>query len=244
MRANLSDEEFFYLYVNDNNWFPLQNHGLIDETISLKKEDYDFPNQITAYLNLFKNIKLYKKSILDLGCGWGRGTYTISKYFNECNVIGTDINSTYIEYAKSNFKGCYYFEDDFFKTKLKSHSFDFIVSNCSMHFFYNQDTIFNNLKKTLKKEGKILITDIWTKESINIFLQKIKQHGFKLVKLEDLSKKTIEAIENDVFEVFPKFWDKIKGKSIKAFMNIQRERLKFFENNINRQYKVIIENEF
>ena len=43
-----------------------------------------------------------------------------------------------------------------------------------MHFFYNQNTIFNNLKNTLKKDGKILITDIWTKESINIFLQKIK----------------------------------------------------------------------
>ena len=62
MRANLSDQEFFYLYVKDNDWYPLQNHGLIDETISLKKEDYDFPNQITAYLNLFKNILLNRNT--------------------------------------------------------------------------------------------------------------------------------------------------------------------------------------
>jgi ubiquinone/menaquinone biosynthesis C-methylase UbiE len=244
MKANLSDQEFFSLYVKDNSWYPLQNHGLIDEEILLDKEDLDFPNQITAYLNLFKNIKPYKKSILDLGCGWGRGTYTINKYFNKCDVIGIDINNTYIEYAKSNFKGCYYFKDDFFKTKLKPYSFDFIISNCSMHFFYGHDIIFNNLKKVLKKDGQILITDIWTKESINIFLKKIKQHNFKLVKLEDLSEKTIKAMEEDILKVFPKFLDNIKEQSISAFLKIQDERLNLFKTDINKQYKVIIENEF
>ena len=81
MKPNLSDQEFFNLYVKDNNWHPLQNHGLIDKEIKLKKEDLDFPNQITAYLNLFKNIEIDNKSVLDIGCGWGRGTYVIKKFF-------------------------------------------------------------------------------------------------------------------------------------------------------------------
>ena len=30
MKPNLSDKEFFELYVKNNNWYPLQNHGLVD----------------------------------------------------------------------------------------------------------------------------------------------------------------------------------------------------------------------
>ena len=42
MNFNLSDQEFFNLYVKNNKWFPLQNHGLIDKEIQLKEEDLDF----------------------------------------------------------------------------------------------------------------------------------------------------------------------------------------------------------
>ena len=39
MNSNLSDTEFFNFYVKEENWYPLQNHGLIDEDIKLQKED-------------------------------------------------------------------------------------------------------------------------------------------------------------------------------------------------------------
>ena len=69
MKPNLSDKEFFELYVKNRDWYPLQNHGLVDNEIKLEDSDKDFPNQVTTYLNLFKNIKVKNDSVLDLGCG-------------------------------------------------------------------------------------------------------------------------------------------------------------------------------
>ena len=243
MSSNLSDQEFFNYYVKDNNWFPLQNHGLVDETISLKKDDYDFPYQITSYLNCFKDIEPHKKSILDVGCGWGRGTYTIKKYFPSNQVIGIDCNQSFIDYAKLNYKGPYYYNDDFFKTKLKSNSFDYIILNCSMHFFYNNDVIYENLKKLLKRNGRVIMTDIWTKDSINIFLEKINSHKLQIELKEDISEKTIDSMHFDLFNTFISHWQFVKDISVYAFLKIQRDRLKFFNDGINRQYKFILKNE-
>ena len=241
MKPNLSDTEFFDLYVKNNNWFPFQNHGLVDKEIQLKKEDLDFPNQVTTYLNLFKNIEIKNQSILDIGCGWGRGTHTIKKYFKKCKVTGIDIDSSYINYAKLHFKECNYLQDNFFNTKIKKNSFDFIVSNCSMHFFYNYNIPFNNFKKILKPGGKVLITDLWTNESFFTFLTKCNQHEMKVLSMEDLTNQTIQAMEKDISKTFIKFKNKVNDNSITAFIEIQKDRLKAFKKNINRHYKFVIQ---
>tara|TARA_R110000796_G_scaffold148945_1_gene265818 strand:- start:2996 stop:3721 length:726 start_codon:yes stop_codon:yes gene_type:complete len=241
MKPNLSDQEFFNLHVKDNNWHPLQNHGLIDKEIKLKKEDLDFPNQITAYLNLFKNIEIDNKFVLDIGCGWGRGTYVIKKYFKKCSITGVDINYSFINHAKSNYKECNYVQDNLYKTKLKNSSFDLIILNCSMHFFYDQDVVLQNIKKILKHKGKILITDLWTKESFIIFLQKCKENKLKILSIEDQTNNTIESMKKDISKTFLKFKDKVDKESILAFINIQKERLSLFENNVNRHYKFVIQ---
>ena len=95
MNTNLSDQEFFNCYVKKENWQPLQNHGLVDEDVKLQKEDLDFPYQITSYLNLFKNDKIKNKKILDIGCGYGRGTYIIKKYLPDNEITGMDITNLY-----------------------------------------------------------------------------------------------------------------------------------------------------
>ncbi len=241
MNFNLSDQEFFNLYVKNNKWSPLQNHGLIDKEIQLKEEDLDFPNQITSYLNLFKNIEINNQSVLDIGCGWGRGTHTIKKYFNQCSVTGIDIDSSFIDYAKLNFKECDYIQDDIFQSKLKDSFFDFIVLNCSMHFFYDQDKALQNIHKKLKNNGKLLVTDLWTKEAFIIFLHKCGENKLKILNIEDQTDKTIESMEQDISKTFLNFKNKVDKKSIKAFIDIQKDRLKLFKENINRHYKFIIQ---
>jgi len=241
LKPNLSDTQFFELYVKNKDWHPLQNHGLIDTEIKLQDSDKDFPNQITSYLNLFKNIDINNQSILDIGCGWGRGTHTIKKYFNECDVTGMDIDYSYIDYAKLNFKNCNYMQDNLFQTKIKDSSFNFIVLNCSMHFFYDQDKALQNIHKTLKHNGKVLVTDLWTKETFIIFLQKCKENGLKILSIEDQTENTVKSMEEDISKTFLKFKGKINEDSITAFIDIQKERLEEFKKNINRHYKFVIQ---
>ena len=110
-----------------------------------------------------------------------------------------------------------------------------------MHFFYDQDVVLQNIKKILKHKGKILITDLWTKESFIIFLQKCKENKLKILSIEDQTNNTIESMKKDISKTFLKFKDKVDKESILAFINIQKERLSLFENNVNRHYKFVIQ---
>jgi ubiquinone/menaquinone biosynthesis C-methylase UbiE len=236
LQVNLSDDDFFNHYVKNKNWNPLQNHGYFDDTYVLKQEDKDFPYQIISYLNLFDNINIKNKNILDIGCGFGRGTYCLKKYFN-CNIMGTDINKNFIQHAFDKYKEITFIVDDFLNTKLKENEYDIIVSNCSSHFFYNRDKFYLNLIKILKNKGIILITDIFTKESINILENKLSKNNLKIKKKIDISNQTIKSMQYDVDTLFNRFDKEI----INHFYEIQKRRLYLFNTNVNKQYKLIIE---
>lgn len=240
--VNLSDLNFLKFYIQDFDWYPLQNHGLIDLDISLKKEDLDFPNQITSYLNLIKNINIKNKNILDIGCGWGRGVDTIRKYTNSL-VVGIDKEKEFIEYAKKTYKNSYYYIDNFLKTSLKDNSFDLIISNCSCHFFYNLDNFFINIKKVLKKDGLIIISDIFSNDTYNVFFDNLTKHRLKIDLEENLSESTIDSMKDDIFNWPSKFCNKIPIYTIAALTSIQKHRLDLFERNLNKQLKFILKNE-
>ena len=48
-------------------------------------------------------------------------------------------------------------------------------------------------------------------------------------------------MKKDISKTFLKFKDKVDKESILAFINIQKERLSLFENNVNRHYKFVIQ---
>lgn len=236
---NLSDLNFLKFYIKDFNWYPLQNHGLIDQDIKLKKEDNDFPNQIKSYLNMIKHINIKNKNILDIGCGWGRGVDIIRKYTNNL-VIGIDIEKEFISYAEKTYGNNYFYVDDFLKTKLKEDSFDIILLNCSCHFFYYLDDFFINIKKILKKNGLIIISDIFTINSYDTFFNNLIKHNLIIELEEDISIPTIDSMKDDIFNWPNKFYNKIPYKSLVALISIQRHRLNLFEKNVNKQLKFIL----
>jgi ubiquinone/menaquinone biosynthesis C-methylase UbiE len=236
IQINLSDDEFFHCFVKNKNWNPLQNHGYFDDKYILKEEDKDFPYQIISYLNLLDNINIKNKNILDIGCGFGRGTYILKTYLN-CNITGTDINNNFIQHASNKYKKVTFIVDDFLNTKLKENEYDIIVSNCSSHFFYDKDNFYLNLIKVLKDNGIVLITDIFTKDSINILENKLSKNNLKIKEKIDISNQTIKSMEYDINTLFDRFDKEI----INHFYEIQKRRLYLFNTNVNKQYKLIIE---
>ena len=58
-----------------------------------------------------------------------------------------------------------------------------------MHFFYDEDTALQNIRKKLNQNGKILVTDLWTKEALIIFIQKCKITEKQKEVLSNISKK-------------------------------------------------------
>jgi len=240
-KINLSDSEFFYFFVKNQKWSPFQNHGILVNNV-LEKKYEDWPCQINAYLNLLEEINTKNKQILDLGCGWGRGTSILNNYY-KCNIIGIDYNYDFITYAKNKFKNTKYILDDFLKTNLNNDSFDIILSNCSNHFFYNKKIYYQNLKNILKKEGVIIITDIFNNLSKDVFEKNLLEHNFKIEKIEDLTKITTDAMEYDVNTIEDRFKKTINLDCINAFKMIQEHRLYLFKKQLNFQFKYLIKND-
>ena len=71
------------------------------------KKKYNYSNFQSFFNALSESeIDLEKKlSLLDFGCGDGRYSSIISKYFKNINLYGVDIDSNLVEYCNKNIKG-------------------------------------------------------------------------------------------------------------------------------------------
>ena len=105
-----------------------------------------------------------KGRVLDLSCGSGYGTHRIAKKMKKeiDEVIGVDIDSAFIDYAR----GKYYHpkssfdvadaEDDCLPDKLGK--FDTIVSFETLEHIENEEQILNNYYNLLKDGGTLLVS--------------------------------------------------------------------------------------
>ena len=95
-------------------------------------------------------------SILDLGCGTGEFSY----YFKGYNYNGIDIEPNYIEYAKANYDGNFEIMDAS-NMMFENNRFDVIIVLGVFHHLNDNLClkIFDEMKKVLKKNGKIIIME-------------------------------------------------------------------------------------
>ena len=225
---NLSNDELFNDHVKWLDWKPLQNHGLYDSSITLNKEDMDWPMQIKAYLNLLKNVDIENKTIADVGCGWGRGVDTIAKYLN-ADITGIDNNRYYIQYANAHYPN-----NKFICKDKVENDYDIVISNCSAHLLMEGDFFYRRYRT-------VILTDFFTRTSINEFKDRVLANGFcKIVNEVDLSEQTIQAMMYDI-DTIDKRFPHISQHSRNIFKDIAISRLHLFRMGANRQYKYTIQ---
>ena len=103
-----------------------------------------------------------QNEILEIGCGLGDMSYYIAKNTNN-TVLGTDLCVPFIEEAQKSFvlPNLSFDTLDFnHPEKLLGKKFDYIIGNGILHHLYYQlDEAFINLKKLLKKGGKIIFME-------------------------------------------------------------------------------------
>lgn len=141
----------------------LQGHPYIPQS------DQCIRNLIKEYCQ--KNNSIYPK-ILDLGCGPGRLTFSITE--NNCHVIGLDISESFINFAKAQYRassdknilvGASFEQMDFTKDEYRNKSyfkdFDIILMQGVMHHIHDEDRA-KFLKRCfdlLKPDGILIIGD-------------------------------------------------------------------------------------
>ena len=109
--------------------------------------------------NLVKNVINKNNTILDIGCGPAK----ILESLPPVKYYGYDINKNHINYAKENIiqKKIFFCKKFSSKEIKKLPKFDLVLLFGIMHHLENHEInkIFLNLKKVLKKNGKLITCD-------------------------------------------------------------------------------------
>lgn len=114
----------------------------------------DYPFKLVSFLIKKNDIKP-GMNVLDLGCG--RGDYIIPFKQLGMNVYGVDISEYSINYLKNNgYNVCYC---DFEKNKIpfEKNFFDVIFSKSVIEHLGNPENYFEEIKRILKPNGKLII---------------------------------------------------------------------------------------
>jgi ubiquinone/menaquinone biosynthesis C-methylase UbiE len=113
------------------------------------------------------NNRSKKIKILDIGCGSGE----ISRFFNNLDYIGIDVNPDYIEFARKIYKKNFEVMNAQ-KLRFKKRYFDYVVIIGVLHHIddKNCNLILNEITRVIKDNGKIIIIeDVNTQSRIDLF---------------------------------------------------------------------------
>lgn len=149
------------------------------------------------------------KFILDLGCGIGDGTYTLS--LDAKKVIGTELDRERLKYAFDNFKNdnlSYLVMDGCF-LGFKDNTLDAIISLEVIEHLENQDRFLLEIKRVLKKDGIAIIS---TPNKKIIRIEGTTPNPFHL---KELTLKEFKKLLNNYFRGV-EFYGQRRGRGIKG----------------------------
>ncbi len=132
----------------------------LNDNTTLEQAQINKVNLIIKKMNTLPN-----KTILDIGCGWGKIANYVSNKTN-CKVTGITISKEQIKYIKDNLKNLNVIEQDYRNVIDK---FDYIYSiGMFEHVRYeNYDVFFNMIKRCLNKDGRCVLHTIMSTEKTN-----------------------------------------------------------------------------
>ena len=187
------------------------NHGYLPSDVNILEEDFLFKNQISLYLNMFKDIDTENKKVLEVGCGRGGGLSAVSKYLNIKDLFACDINSFNIDYCKKTYDSKISFKvSDAHSLDYESGEFDIVLSVESSHCYHSPELFFNEVRRVLKNDGKFLYADCGLniksfKEYSGLFKNITEENITENVRqscLEDYEKWKLLILDKDIKEKF------------------------------------------
>ena len=143
-------------------WSHFSNWGFIaEDSIKGNKDRYYggyVRNRIEAFNNKcrLKSKDLENKFVLDAGCGNGRYTYEAGIRSKNCLVIGVDIGYGSVQSAfknNSTLDNVLIIQSSLFKLPFRNCSIDSCFSNGVLMHTGNAELAFNEISRTIKKEG-------------------------------------------------------------------------------------------
>ena len=140
--------------------------------------------------------------VLDLGCGPGSFFYVLREKNKKAILYGIDVSKKQIDFASKLVKSASFCASDAIKIPFKDDTFDYVtLIEVIEHLNKNiERNIFNEIKRVLKKNGKIIITtpnyqSLWP--IIELFWNKISPLNYEE---QHINKKTVNILKNDLIK--------------------------------------------
>lgn len=110
-------------------------------------------------------------NILDVGCGTGSLLSLVLNEYNDVKAYGVDISGGMIKKAADILKdNAELVVGDAENIPWEDNMFDIIVCNASFHHYSQPDKVLNEMRRVLRTEGILIISDPWWPNPIRFIL--------------------------------------------------------------------------
>jgi len=147
----------------------IKHNKILDENIAFFEgwaSNYDF-SLFQFWMKKFhapvlKEITNKRIRILDLSCGSGELLREISNNFPLVELYGIDISPKMLEIARGKLqgRGVILQKMDVCDLKYADNYFDFVFSTEALHHYYDQTKALQEMRRVVKKGGKVIVVDI------------------------------------------------------------------------------------
>lgn len=148
-----------------------------------------FKYNISLYLYMLEGITTEGKELLDVSCGRGGGVATYAKYHNLSRVVGSDLNSRYIEFCEKNYPNIDFYLMNAENLKFDENSFDIITNVDSSFQYTDYEAFYKGVARILKPGGIFSYADCFTDESRFLDHSRL----FAQIDRYDITKNVVEA---------------------------------------------------
>lgn len=187
------------------------------EQFSIWSERYEFGIWYRyfyrSYLFVLKKAKINNKKVLDIGCGTGQLCLLAKNQFRAKKVTGVDLSPEMIKIAKQKITGTdaiSFYVAEAEKIPSRDDEFDVIFCLNSFHHYPDQRRALMEMKRVLKKEGRIFLLDpctdgklraVWSNLLKIIFKERYASYHTKntLSRLAKSVNLAIESTENFMY---------------------------------------------
>jgi ubiquinone/menaquinone biosynthesis C-methylase UbiE len=174
-----------------------KNSFSIPTSVSLTEHNPDNLRQITLYCKLLQHAQPNAAKALEVGCGFGGGTYLIKQYLQPQLIIGIDVLKSSVvtcakKFERSNEIEFLHYSSD--NMNLLPHKFDMIISLEASQHFAHMPLFFKNVHHLLNKEGIFYYADIFEVSDLLKTKKQIADAGMYIKYEEDISEGVINSL--------------------------------------------------
>jgi cyclopropane-fatty-acyl-phospholipid synthase len=203
------------------------------DDITLNQAQYKKINIIINKLNPLEN-----KTILDIGCGWGKIANYVAKITN-CYVDGITISDEQEKYAKINkVNERVNIYNMHYINLIKKYDYIYSIGMFEHIRYENYDMFFSCIKKILKPNGKFLlhtIIDIQTKDKYTIEESFISKHIFPAGQIPNNDWIMDNIIKNNLTIIHSEIYGgQHYAKTLSAWYNNMKNNKKYIIDNFGK----------